>query len=152
MAEPEVVLRPVEEADVATFLAMQHEEGAAALAAVEVRDAPAFEAHWRRLREDPDIVALSVVVGGRLAGYVLAFPHEGRREIAYWIARRFWGRGVATAAIRRLLELVPDRPLHAGVAEHNVGSQRALERNGFVQVGAEPAQEGPVMRLLRLDG
>jgi RimJ/RimL family protein N-acetyltransferase len=52
--------------------------------------------------------------------------------VSYWIGREFWGRGVATAALAALVAEVKERPLHALVAEHNVGSIRVLEKCGFV--------------------
>jgi hypothetical protein len=44
---------------------------------------------------------------------------------------------VATAAVAALLDEVTVRPIHARVAEDNLGSIRVLERNGFVLVGSE---------------
>ncbi|MGN6795614.1 MAG: GNAT family N-acetyltransferase [Streptosporangiaceae bacterium] len=47
------------------------------------------------------------------------------------------GRGIATAALRLLLQRVSVRPLHARTASDNTGSQRVLRKAGFVPVGAE---------------
>lgn len=57
-------------------------------------------------------------------------------EIGYWIAEPFWGKGIATEAIKRLLEKsilqFPDIVrLYAEVFEHNKASMRVLEKNGF---------------------
>ncbi len=51
------------------------------------------------------------------------------------IGREHWGRGIATASVRAFIAEIPDRPLHAYVAEHNVASMKVLVANGFVQVG-----------------
>lgn len=56
---------------------------------------------------------------------------EGRREIGYWFGREFWGKGIATEALRAFVSQVTTRPLHAYVAAHNVGSIRVLEKGGF---------------------
>ncbi|HWM24181.1 MAG TPA: GNAT family N-acetyltransferase, partial [Chthoniobacterales bacterium] len=45
--------------------------------------------------------------------------------------RAFWGRGVATEALSAFLILEQTRPLHAGVAKHNVASIRVLQKCGF---------------------
>jgi len=52
--------------------------------------------------------------------------------VSYWIGREFWGRGVATAALAALVAEIKERPLHAFVPEHNVGSIRVLEKCEFV--------------------
>jgi len=41
------------------------------------------------------------------------------------------GQGVATRALAAFLRVVTERPLHAHVAKHNVGSIRVLEKCGF---------------------
>ena len=65
--------------------------------------------------------------------------------MGYWIGREYWGRGVATAALRSLLEVIPERPLHPLVAAGNAGSIRVLEKCGFVRDGED--EEGFVFRL-----
>lgn len=57
-------------------------------------------------------------------------------EIGYWIAEPFWGKGIATEAVKQLLEkTVSQFPdiirLYAEVFEHNKASMRVLEKNGF---------------------
>ena len=50
----------------------------------------------------------------------------------YWVGRDFWGRGIATRALRELVEELQIRPLYAWVATSNLGSIRLLEKCGFV--------------------
>jgi len=47
------------------------------------------------------------------------------------------GRGAASAAFAAFLKEATARLVHARVVEDNIGSIRALERNGFVLVGSE---------------
>jgi RimJ/RimL family protein N-acetyltransferase len=59
-------------------------------------------------------------------------------EIGYWVARKFWGRGYATDAVRCMIEFarrdkIPR--LHAEVFPDNVASSRVLEKAGFTQIG-----------------
>ena len=75
---------------------------------------------------------------------------DDEREIGYWIGREHWGRGIATASVRAFIDEIPDRPLHAYVAEHNVASMKVVVANGFVQVGRQE-DEGIVHLVFRLD-
>ena len=64
-------------------------------------------------------------------------------SIAYWIAQDRAGQGLATAAVRELVELAfGELRLHrvqAEVLPHNRASLRVLEKTGFVQYGLAPA-------------
>ncbi|MBL7256034.1 GNAT family N-acetyltransferase [Paractinoplanes lichenicola] len=59
--------------------------------------------------------------------------------LGYWVSRRAAGRGVATAAVARCLDLAfGDLALHridAYAREENAGSCRVLEKNGFRRTG-----------------
>src|SRR5687768_17650272 len=101
------------------------------MAAFPARGRDAFMAHWARITRDPSVRTRTVVYDGSVAGNVLSFVHEGRREVGYWIGREFWGAGVATAALAAILDLETARPLYAGVARWNAGSLRVLEKCGF---------------------
>jgi RimJ/RimL family protein N-acetyltransferase len=56
---------------------------------------------------------------------------DGQREVGYWVGRDFWGRGLATKALKIFLEIEETRPLYGVVAVHNIASQRVLEKCGF---------------------
>jgi [ribosomal protein S5]-alanine N-acetyltransferase len=62
--------------------------------------------------------------------------------LGYWVDRAHNGRGLATAAtadmVRRAFEDLGLHRVEAGVLEHNTGSRRVLERNGFVKYGLAP--------------
>lgn len=83
----------------------------------------------------------AVDCGGTFAGVVALHPHEDSDglELGYWLARSFWGRGLATAAAGRLLEerfhtgTVPG--VWARAAADNPASHRVLEKLGFEPVG-----------------
>ncbi len=90
-----------------------------------------------------------------LVGCISSFVAEGQCCVGYWIAKEFWGRGIATRALALLLQEVTTRPLHARVARQNVRSIRVLIRNGFTikryEMGPEtdryPACEEAVLEL-----
>lgn len=71
-----------------------------------------------------------------LIGYVQATVHpDGRASIAYELASRFWGRGLAQEAVRAMIvELAREygvRRLSAVLKSSNGRSHRLLERLGF---------------------
>lgn len=98
----------------------------------EPGDRAAFDAHWERIRADPDTLTWIIEEDGRFAGYALSFLMHGERQVGYWIVREFWGRGIASAALARMLELIPERPLWGSTVSDNLGSQRVLQSGGFV--------------------
>ena len=81
----------------------------------------------------------------------MSWLNKGQREVGYWVGRPFWGRGVATAALRLLLDELPDRPVIAHVALDNIGSRRVLEHCGFIVVGEAVADDGVQEWILRLE-
>ncbi|MEW2403290.1 GNAT family N-acetyltransferase [Streptomyces sp. NPDC046862] len=135
----DVTLREVRDGDLAVFYAqMKDPEGVrmAAFTAKDPSDRAAFDAHWARVRRDPGNVTRTVVGGGgEVVGHAAVYGPPEEREVTYWIGREYWGRGAATAALRELLAVVPDRPLHARAAADNGGSLRVLQKCGFVVVG-----------------
>jgi len=137
----DIALRHVRDGDLPVFHAqMSDPEGVrmAAFTSEDPSDRARFDAHWARVRHDPTVVARTVVGGsGEILGNTAVFGPPGEREVTYWIAREYWGRGVATAALRELLRLVPERPLGARAAADNAGSVRVLEKCGFVVTGHE---------------
>jgi RimJ/RimL family protein N-acetyltransferase len=66
---------------------------------------------------------------------MLCHAWSGEPEISYWLGREFWGKGIATQALSRFLEVVSVRPLTARVAKDNTASIRVLEKNGFKLAG-----------------
>ncbi len=130
-AADQPVLRDVRESDIPFFYEYQADPEAAAMAAFVPRDWLAAEARWHEIMSNPAMAARTIVVGEQVAGHIGSWEAEGHREVGYWIGRAFWGRGVATAALRDFLRIVRERPLEAWIAPRNVGSARVLEKNGF---------------------
>lgn len=70
-------------------------------------------------------------------------PIHRYADISYFIGdRNFWGKGLATQAIRAIcrygFENLKLESIQAGVYGGNTGSARALEKVGFVHVGSIP--------------
>ncbi len=137
-----ISLRPVEPDDLPVFFADQADAGAAALVGLPSRDREAFDAHWERILADPTgLIRTIVTEDGEVAGNILSFLRGETREIGYWLGRSFWGRGIATQAVTEFLSIETRRPLHAGVAPHNTGSLRVLEKCGFTRLPPSPDED-----------
>jgi RimJ/RimL family protein N-acetyltransferase len=130
----EVRLRNIEPNDLPIFYEQQLEPDATRMAAFPARDRASFDAHWERnILGNPDAINQTILADGEVAGSIGSWPQNGVRLVGYWIGKEYWGKGVATRALAAFLRLVTDRPLHAHVAKHNVGSIRVLEKCGFRQ-------------------
>jgi RimJ/RimL family protein N-acetyltransferase len=109
----------------------------AAFTAGDPDDRAAFDAWLARNLANPSVVYRMIEVDGTAVGTISSFVIEGDREISYWIDRAHWGSGIATRALEAFLPELPERPLFARTAAHNVGSTRVLEHAGFAHVGTE---------------
>lgn len=143
----DVTLRPVRDADLPILFEHQRDPEASAMAAFPARDWDAYTAHRAKVRSNDTAVTRAIELDGRLVGEVMCFEFEGRREVGYWIDRAFWGRGVATRALATFLREETRRPLFAGVAPHNAGSMRVLEKCGFARTGEIGADGHAIFRL-----
>ncbi len=67
--------------------------------------------------------------------------HANELEIGYWLAESEWGKGYATEITQCLCEYAFTLPnvkrLIATTALDNIGSQRVLEKCGFIQIGTK---------------
>ncbi|MEU7408251.1 GNAT family N-acetyltransferase [Streptomyces sp. NPDC042638] len=129
----EIALRAVQDSDLPVFHRQMSDPEAVRMAAFGpegLADPEAFAAYWKRLRGTSDVLR-TVLADGTVAGNAAVYGVAGEREVTYWIDRAYWGRGVATAALRALLAEVPERPLYARAAADNGGSLRVLAKCGF---------------------
>ncbi len=146
-----VELRDVTHEDLPVMFEHQLDPKAVAMAAVPSRGKVAFVSHWTKILADATIVAKAVLVDGVVAGDMLCWGPPEARLVGYWIGREFWGRGVASEALRQLVGQVAERPLHAHVAVANVASIRVLEKCGFVETGRSKDDDGVEELHMRLD-
>jgi len=129
----QIVLREVHDSDLPVFFRQMNDPEALHLAAFTPKDPAdrdAFDAHWKRIRASDD-VQRTILADGDVVGSAAVYGEPGEREVTYWIDRAYWGRGIATAALRELVAQVPERPLYARAAADNAGSLRVLEKCGF---------------------
>lgn len=97
------------------------------------------------------VLAIADVESDDFLGSAVVFDIDGdRAEVGYWVAPRARGRGVATHAVRALVELTASsgtRRLVAKTSPENLASQRVLTRCGFSQVGEPTEERTPSGRL-----
>ncbi|GGE28167.1 Protein N-acetyltransferase, RimJ/RimL family [Gemmobacter megaterium] len=62
---------------------------------------------------------------------------RAQSEIGYWVAPAFWNTGIASEAVRAVLDANPhgDRTIFAAVFQDNPGSARVLTNAGFEYLG-----------------
>ncbi|MFI6940725.1 GNAT family N-acetyltransferase [Streptomyces sp. NPDC050418] len=132
----DLALRPVHPSDIPVFFRQTNDPESmrvAAFVSPKSADWDEFAAHWARICEQ--YVVRTVLLDGDVVGSAAVYGDPGELEVTYWIDRAYWGKGVATAALRALVGEVTERPLHARAAADNAGSIRVLEKCGFVLTG-----------------
>lgn len=136
----QLILRRTEPADLVHLFQFQLDKEANYLAAFTSKDpadqAAYIEKHTKHLA-DPTINQQTILVNGTIAGSIAKFIIEGDTELTYWIDRNHWGKGIATTALRTFLTMEHPRPIFGRVAFDNYGSQRVLEKCGFVKIGTD---------------
>ncbi len=93
----------------------------------------------RSARERVPETAFAIAVAGEAVGgigFVLQEDIERvSAEIGYWLAEPFWGRGIATEAVRAMTDFAIAQHaltrVYARVAEWNTASMRVLEKCGY---------------------
>ena len=93
---------------------------------------------------------MTVEAGGEVAGYVAVFRRNGKSEIAYWLGRKHWRKGIGQSAVSAFLKRYKDRPVFGAVAIRNVASLAILRRCGFTIVAKEIGPDGSPEHVLRL--
>lgn len=90
---------------------------------------------WRA--DEAYVFAIIEKTSGRFAGCmgIHLVPEHSRAEVGYWIGLPYWGRGLATAALRLLLqfgfETLRLNRIEAGHFSNNPASGRVMEKAGM---------------------
>lgn len=140
MTNNNITLTKTEKDDLNTFFQFQLDKEARYLAAFTSKDpndqTAYIEKHLKFLT-DPTINMQTIRVDNEIAGSIAKFVMENDAEITYWIDRKFWGQSIATKALKAFLINETTRPVFGRVAFDNLGSQKVLEKNGFVKIGSD---------------
>lgn len=101
------------------------------------------KAWLEKVVEPEPVINMAIDVDGEAAGGIGLILNGDvyikSAEIGYWLGESFWGKGVATEAVRQMTEyafyyfdLVR---IYAEVFESNKASMRVLEKNGYYLEG-----------------
>lgn len=134
----DVFLRDVLPEDLPIFFGHQQDPVAIEMVAFTFRDPKnwqLFEAHWKIILANPDNIIKTIVYQGQVAGNLVTFKMDGKREVGYWLGREFWGQGIGTNSLKQFLSLIVERPLYAHVAQDNHPSIKMLKKCGFEILG-----------------
>ncbi|MEQ1918072.1 MAG: GNAT family N-acetyltransferase [Elusimicrobiota bacterium] len=97
-----------------------------------------FFAHWKKVLADKSNLKMAILLDGEVAGYLVCFVRVApKREVGYWVARKHWGKGLATTALDLFLKAYAPRPLYARVSKTNAGSLKVVQRCGFRAIGED---------------
>lgn len=138
MTNDNITLTETEKDDLNAFFLFQLDKKASYLAAFTSKDPTdktAYIEKYTKLLADPTVTMRTIKVNDEIAGSVAKFVMENDAEITYWIDRRCWGQGIATTALNDFLKIEQIRPIYGRVAFDNYGSQKVLEKCGFVKIG-----------------
>jgi len=135
-----ITLTKSEEDDLNAFFQFQLDKEANYLAAFtskDPNDKAAYMEKYTKFLTDPTINMRTIRADGEIIGSIAKFIMENEAGITYWIDRKFWAQGYATAALKEFLKIEHIRPIYGRVAFDNYGSQKVLEKCGFVKVGED---------------
>ena len=149
-----VSLRQIQESDLPIFFEHQLDPEATRMAAFPARDHDAFNAHWAKIVAEENTIVRTITFRGEVAGNIVCWEQSGECKVGYWLGRRHWGKGIASAALSQFLGLVKVRPLYARVAKHNAASLRVLQKCGFTICGEDtfPWADGEGEELILIFG
>lgn len=136
----DIILRRTEITDLERFFQFQLDKEAGYLAAFTPKDPTdrtAYLEKYTKLLNNPTVNMQTIFVGEIIVGSISKFELEGKAEITYWIDRNFWGQGIGTKALKELLTIEITRPIFGRVAFDNIGSQKVLEKCGFIKIGTD---------------
>jgi RimJ/RimL family protein N-acetyltransferase len=143
---PEIALRPLRKGDAAQLASLANNKKIADclrdVFPYPYSEGDALSFITLCLEEDPQM-NFGITVDSKLAGVIglILQPDIYRisAEAGYWLGEDFWGRGVATAALKLLIAYAFDTlklaKLFSGVFSTNRASVRVLEKCGFEQEG-----------------
>lgn len=92
-------------------------------------------------KRNAETISFVIDIDGEVAG-AIGFHHLVRghkTEVGYWLARKYWGKGIMTNALKLLTNFgfrkMGLRRIYANVFVFNKGSMRVLEKCGYVREG-----------------
>ncbi len=134
----DLILKKTTETDLEQLFIFQTDEMGVQMAAFTAQnpnDREAYMKKWLDIVNNPTICFRTVFLDDTIVGSVIHFNMGKETHVSYWIDRAHWGKGIATKALELFLKETDKQPLYAMVAFDNLGSQKVLEKNGFIREG-----------------
>lgn len=93
--------------------------------------------------DESETFAFAITIDGKAIGSIGVFRqgniHRQTAEMGYYIAEKYWGKGIMTEAIKQTCKYVFDKSdiirIYAEPFAHNAASCRVLEKVGFQYEG-----------------
>ena len=109
----------------------------AAFTAKDISDKVAYLEKYTKHLADPTITMRTIKANDEIVGSVAKYMMEGDAEITYGIDKKYWRQGIASTALADFLKIELARPIFGRVAFDNYGSQKVLEKCGFIRIGSD---------------
>ena len=136
----EIELKHTNQNDLETLFLFQLDKDANYLAAFTSKnpsDKNAYIEKWTRILSDEKVNIKTILLKKKIVGSIAKFEMDGNAEITYWIGKDFWGKGIASNALKQFLEIEKTRPIFGRIAFDNLGSKKVLESCEFSKIGIE---------------
>lgn len=138
-------LRPTTAADLPALFEIQSDPDGNIMAGTKPRTREVFFSVWDAHFLNPNINGCVIEIENagntELVGSIACFQADGHDCVGYWIARKHWGKGIASRALATFLSQERRRPLHATTASNNAASKHILEKCGFRYLGVRMGEE-----------
>lgn len=150
----DITLREVQDEDLHIFfgyLQDPHAQSMAASTFEDYADTQAFTSFWAKLRRHEGATVRTITIGDGpddVAGHISIAPNDEGLQVRYWVDRPLWGRGIATGALRTILQEVEERPIFAHISRANEPGAAVLLRNGFNLAGEETGFDASKGRMI----
>lgn len=87
------------------------------------------------------VLICAIDVEGKAIGGIGIHPqndiHSMNAELGYWLGEPFWGKGIATSAVKQMVQKafaqLQIQTIYARPYGNNIASQRVLEKAGFTR-------------------
>ena len=135
-----ITLTTTKKDDLNSFFIFQLDDEANYLAAFtskDPNDKNAYIEKYSKFLQDPGINMQTIKADNEIVGSISKFMIENEAEITYWIDKKYWGKGIASTALKNFLKTEKTRPIHGRVAFDNYASQKVLEKCGFIKTGKD---------------
>jgi RimJ/RimL family protein N-acetyltransferase len=140
-------ITPLQESDIADmYQAVQsNQHTLVELGWLTKTDWERFCRHYQSIVVQKKLQIFAVRVDGEYAGSVEVSDRGDHHQIGYWLGMTYRGQGIATEAVRSVINQLDPRPVCADTLIENQASWQVLERLGF-----ELEKTGETNRFYRL--